>query len=273
MEIELKDISYEYTYPKTLVLQNINLKIEKSDVVALMGASGSGKSTLIKIISSFLKPTTGKALIDGQIVQLNKPHHSLAYVSQSSHKTLFPWLSVERNLYYPNKLRGTLDKTSKTYCDDLLSTLKLDKCRKSFPNKLSGGEQKRLSLAVALSYKPEIVLLDEPFSGIDFKLTEELWDILYQDFQTRKPTVLLVTHSLDEASLLAKRTIFLKNISKEPDKEYYSLYFPEKSITDFDGAATVPRYLQIANAKFVNYKGYLLEQFNLPIDEKNFIQS
>ncbi|MBK9271924.1 MAG: ABC transporter ATP-binding protein [Saprospiraceae bacterium] len=265
MEIELKDISFEYAYPKSLVLQNINLKIEKSDVVALMGASGSGKSTLIKIISSFLKPTTGSALIKGKTILLNKPHQSLAYVSQSSQKTLFPWLSVEKNLYYPNKLRGTFNEVSKKYCDELLSTLKLDKCRKSFPNKLSGGEQKRLSLAVALSYKPEIVLLDEPFSGIDFKLTEELWDILYQDFQTRKPTVLFVTHSLDEASLLANRTVFLKNISNEKDKEFFSLHFPDKCIKDFDGSGTLPRYEQITNANIINYRGYLLEQFNSPL--------
>lgn len=265
MEIELQNISFQYDFPTDLVLQNINIKIEKSDVVALMGTSGSGKSTLIKIISSFLKPTSGDVLINGKSVQVNKPHQSLAYVSQSSYKTLFPWLTVENNIYYPNKLRGTLNAEAKKYCDELLTTLKIEHKRKSFPLKLSGGEQKRLSLAVALSYKPEIILLDEPFSGIDFKLTEELWDVLYSDFQRRKPTVLFVTHSLDEASILANKTVFLKNISKEKEKEFFTLFFPEKKLCDFDGTVSLPRYEQMTNPQIVDYRKYLLEQFNLSI--------
>ncbi|MDP1764107.1 MAG: ATP-binding cassette domain-containing protein [Sediminibacterium sp.] len=265
MEIELQNLTFQYDYPPSLVLQNINLKIEKGDVVALMGPSGSGKSTLIKIISSFLKPSSGNVLINGNPIQINKPYPNLAYVSQSSHKTLFPWLSVEKNIYYPNKLRGNLNSESKQYCDELLSTLKIDRKRKSFPFNLSGGEQKRLSLAVALSYKPEIILLDEPFSGIDFRLTEELWDVLYSDFQERKPTVLFVTHSLDEASLLASKTVFLKNISTEKDKEFFTLHFPDKTVFNFDGEPTLPRYEQMMNHKIIEYRKYLLEEFNKEI--------
>jgi len=259
MSIEIRNLYFQYNFPKTEVLQNINLKIEKGEAVALMGASGSGKSTLIKIISSFLKPTSGDVLINGNPVQLNHPFNSIAYVSQSSTKTLFPWLSVEENIYYPNKLRNQFNPESKKYCDELLKILEIDHRRKSFPLKLSGGEQKRLSLAVSLSYKPEIILLDEPLSGIDFKLAEELWDVLYLDFQKRNPTVLFVTHSLDEATILADRVLFL-NHSK-------SLSKPEKNIFDFDKSDITPRYKLIANPSMVNYKNYLLENFNHAMNE------
>lgn len=257
MEIELQNLSFRYDYPPTLVLHDINLKIEKGDVVALMGTSGSGKSTLIKIISSFLKPTSGNVLINGIAVQANNPFTSIAYVSQSSIKTLFPWLTVEENIYYPNKLRGKFNLDTKQYCEELLSILKIQDKRKSYPLKLSGGQQKRLSLAVALSYKPEIILFDEPFSGIDFKLAEELWDVLYLDFQKRNPTVLFVTHSLDEATILADKVIFL-NGSK-------TLSQAEKTISDFEKINSTPRYDLMKNPKIIVYRNYLLEQFNSSI--------
>lgn len=258
MSIEIKNLSFKYSFPSTPVLQNINLKIETGQVIALMGASGSGKSTFIKIISSFLKPTKGEVLIKGNPVCLNQPFRSLAYVSQSSSKTLFPWLSVEANLYYPSKLRNELNPKTKQYCDELLDILKIKHRRKSYPLKLSGGEQKRLSLAVALSYKPEIILLDEPFSGIDFHLAEELWDVLYMDFQKRNPTVLFVTHSLDEVSILADKVLFLSS-SK-------SLSIPDKSVVDFEKSDSTPRYKLITKPSMVNYKQYLLEQFNLAMN-------
>ena len=175
-----------------------NLKIEKGEVVALMGRSGCGKSTLIKVISSYIKPTNGEVVVDA----------NLAYVSQSSHKTLFPWLNVENNVRYPNKLRKTLNDESVEYCDKLLDVFKIGHLRKYYPTKLSQGEQKRLSLAVALSYKPEIILLDEPFTGIDFKLSTELWNLLYNDFKNRQASALFITHSVHEASI-ADRVVLL----------------------------------------------------------------
>jgi len=258
MSIEIRKLYFQYDFPKTDVLRDINLKIEKGEVVALMGASGSGKSTLIKIISSFLKPTSGEVLINENPVELNQPFRSLAYVSQLSSKTLFPWLSVEANLYYPSQLRNELNPKTKQYCDELLDILKIKHRRKSYPLKLSGGEQKRLSLAVSLSYKPEIILLDEPFSGIDFRLAEELWDVLYKDFQKRNPTVLFITHSLDEVSILANKVLFLTS-SK-------SLSIPDKSVVDFEKSDLTPRYKLITKPSMVNYKQYLLEQFNLAMN-------
>jgi len=255
MSIEVRNLNFQYN-PKTIVLKNINLKIETGEVIALMGASGSGKSTLVKILSSFIQPTSGEVLINGNQVKFNQPYKSIAYVSQAASQTLFPWLSVRQNVYYPNKLRNLLNQEAKQYCDELLKIVGIDHRSDSFPLKLSGGEQKRLSLAVALSYKPEIVLLDEPFSGIDFKLSEELWEVLYSDFQKRKPTVLFVTHSLDEAIILSDKVVFLNSTKNLSD-----------SISPSAKSATTPRYKVMTEQPMMDYKTTLLEKFNTAMNE------
>ena len=244
------------------MLKNIDIEIKSGQVVALMGPSGSGKSTLIKIISSFLEPTEGKILIDNRPVKVNSPYSSLSYVSQSSVRTLFPWFTVEKNIYYPCKLRKIFNNETKAYCDKLLDTLKIKPLRKKYPLNLSGGQEKRLSLAVALSYNPKIILIDEPFSGIDFKLTEELWDVLYNDFKERKPTVFFVTHSLDEASILADKVFFLKNSKGISIPEKSTPDFKDTCFQDFTISETTPRYKLLAHSSIVNYKSYLLNEFN-----------
>lgn len=253
MCIEVKSVSFRY--PKEPeVLVGINLHINTGEVVALMGSSGSGKSTLVKIISSFLKPSTGQIFVNAETIKFNRPHREISYVSQFSLKTLFPWKTVEENIYYPNKLRKCLDSATKMYCDTLLAKLKIAHKRKSFPLSLSGGEQKRLALGVALSYKPKIILLDEAFSGLDFGLAQELWQVLHEDFQLRKPTVLLVTHSFDEATVLAGKVIFL-NSSK-------SLLHAEKTANDFDLDNSVSRCELIMQSNAIEYRNYLLKRFN-----------
>jgi ABC-type multidrug transport system ATPase subunit len=259
MKVVIENLSFNYSSPFSEVLKNVNLTINSGEVVAFMGASGSGKSTIVKLLLSFLKPCTGAIYFDDKIIEYNKPFNSMAYVSQSSFKTLFPWLTVEENLYYPNKLRGTLNTESKEYCDTLLNTLKLNHKRNSYPLQLSGGEQKRLTLAVAFSYHPKLFFLDEPFSGIDFKLTEELWDVLYNYFQEYKPTVVLATHSIDEASLIADKVLFFNK-----DK---GIVNPLKSISDFEVSKDVPRNKFILEPSIINYKKHLLEQFNLAVCE------
>lgn len=226
MKIDIENLSFKYD--DRLIFENAVLKIE-NEIVALMGKSGSGKSTLIKIITSFFKPLTGEVNLNSQ---------NIAYVSQSSHKTLFLWMTVEDNIYYPNKLRKTLNDETKKYCDNLLTIFKIDHLRKSFVLKLSEGEQKRLSLAVALSYKPEIVLLDEPFSGIDLILSKELWSILLNDFKNRNVTALFITHNTQEAAF-ADRVVFLNSFKK--------IQNVEKTVKDFNNTA--------------DYTTYILEQF------------
>jgi len=253
MSIEIRDLSFRYDHSTEFVLDKINLQIGEGEVIALMGASGSGKSTLIKIISSFLRPTVGHVLINEKRVKPNRPHRQIAYVSQSSVKTLFPWLTVRDNVYYPNKLRSQLTKKRRDYCNQLLEILRISDKGESYPLRISGGEQKKVSLAVALSYKPRIILLDEPFSGIDFNLAEELWDVLHHDFQIRKPTVLLVTHSLDEAAVLADRTIFL-NRSRTLSRPSVAPRSP--------GREKWPRHAVLASAEMAPYKTELINEFN-----------
>lgn len=259
MTIELKNISIGFEFPKTEVLKNVNLKVNKEEVVALLGYSGAGKSTLIKIISAFLEPTTGEVSIDERKVKRGKPDRKLGYLCQSAEKMLFPWLTVENNVQYPLYLREKLDEGGRKYCEQLLQSLNLSHRKKSYPQKLSGGELKRASLAMTLSYKPEIILLDEPFSGLDLELTKNLWDILYNEFENRKPTVLFITHSLDEAALLAHKTVFITK-SK-------SLLIDDKTSENFKIPKTVPRYELLNHPDVVRYKQHLLSLFDQSLNE------
>jgi len=208
MSLKITNLNYGYRKNEE-VIKNLSLYIGSGEHVALMGSSGSGKSTLLKLIMSYLKPNSGNIYINDHPVVYNNPLNNIAYVSQSSVKTLFPWLRVIDNIKYPLKLRKQLTKDNIIYCDYLIEKFNLSHKTRSFPLMLSGGEQKRLSLAIALSYKPELVLLDEPFSGVDFSLTEELWSLLYEYFKTNRTTVFFATHNINEAAVMADRVVFL----------------------------------------------------------------
>ncbi|MDP1728465.1 MAG: ATP-binding cassette domain-containing protein [Bacteroidota bacterium] len=263
MNIEINNLYFNYSYPATTVLENVNLKINSGEVVALMGNSGCGKSTLLQIISTLIKPTKGiiNFYINDKKQDNNQIMQNLAYVTQDSDKMLFPWLTVEENLYYPNNLRNRLKCDGwKDHCDKILDDLKISHKRKNYPNKISGGERKRLSIAVALSYKPNIILMDEPLTGIDFKLTQELWDFLYEDFQIRNPTVLFVTHSLDEASILADRVVYFK-------EKFKSIWQPKRDFFYYEKVETFPRHELLKHEKVKEYKDYLLDEFKTAIND------
>ncbi len=259
MTIELENVSVSFDFPKTEVLKNLNFKINEREVVAMLGYSGAGKSTIIKIISSFIKPTTGKAKINGNEIEKGHPYKKLGYLCQSSEKMLFPWLTVEQNVLYSLKLRGELNPMTRKYCNGLIESLNLSHRTKSYPYKLSGGEQKRLSLAVVLSYQPDLLLLDEPFAGLDLELTKNLWDVLYKEFETEKPTVLFVTHSLDEAALLANRTVFITKSQ--------TLLKDSMKAADFNIPLTFPRYELLNHPSVIAYKQHLLSLFNQSLNE------
>jgi len=263
MTLEVQGLYFNYLFPEDTVLENVNFRIESGEVVALMGTSGCGKSTLLQIISTLLKPTKGKVVFyNNDKIQDNKQvMQSLAYVTQDSDKMLFPWLTVEQNLYYPNSLRRRLNKEDwKIRCDNILDVLKISDIRKKYPHKISGGQRKRLSIAVALSYKPSIILMDEPLTGIDFKLTQELWDFLFSDFNDRNPTVLLVTHSLDEASILADRVMYFK-------PKFKSIYRPGKDFDYYEKDVKVKRHELLKHEGIIRYKQYLLDEFNNAIND------
>ena len=214
--IEVTNISFKYETQKEHTLKDVNFSIAKGEKVALLGASGKGKSTLLKLIASYLKKQEGSIKVDSKEIGKKIIDDSMSYLPQNAEKALFIWKQAKKNLYYPVKLRkGNLTAEDKQFCDDCAKEFGLtDKELNNFPLNLSGGEKKRLSVIMALSIKPSIVLLDEPFAGLDFETTENIWKFLRKYFADNNTTVLLVTHSIDEAAVMADRVIFLSKKGK-----------------------------------------------------------
>ena len=180
------------------------------EFVSILGPSGSGKSTLLRIISGLDKQTSGKIKINNNIVSDENYHsppekRNLGLVVQD--KSLFPHLNALRNVTFGIRSQKDRDNTGK----DLLKLFKVDQHEKKFPNELSGGEQQRVALARSLAPKPNILLLDEPFSALDDDLKEELYMETKKIIQDKSMTVLMVTHDRKEAEIFSDKIIFLKD--------------------------------------------------------------
>jgi NitT/TauT family transport system ATP-binding protein len=260
VQIIIEGVDFSYRFPKKEILKNVNLIVERGEIVALMGTSGFGKTTLLKLISNLIKPTRGKISLTPRNDNIKT---KLAYLTQDANKMIFPWMSVESNLYYPLRLRNELTDQNKSYCKSLYEKLELDsKLLKSFPNKISGGERKRLSIAMALSYQPDIILLDEPLTGLDFALTQKLWDFLYTDFTERNPTVLMITHNLDEAIVLAHRILIIHYLDAYEHKESKTITELPLGINNYFSNTSTPRSNLLFEPEVMEYKKYVLENFN-----------
>lgn len=182
------------------VLGRIEARIPSGQFVALVGPSGTGKTTLLNMISGLEKCELGSVSIDFKAVT-GRPDCKISYIFQQPR--LMPWLTVVENL------KLTAPECSSEEIERMLERVGLQGKSASYPRHLSGGMQKRVSIARAFLSKPELLLLDEPFVSLDFPTAENLKCILEELWQEHKPTVLFVTHDLDEAIRLSDRVLFL----------------------------------------------------------------
>lgn len=193
LSLEIKDLHFAYQDPK--VLQNINLNVEERETVALIGPSGFGKTTLLQLIAGDLSPQTGSI----------KKLGLWRRVFQSN--ALFPWLTVEENIKLG--LRG-IEKNRQLDFDQLVNLLDLKRVLNFYPRQLSGGLRQRTEIARALIGKPDGLLLDEPFSSLDYMIRHETRNYLAELLKEFPMTMILVTHDIPEAVSLAKKIYVLK---------------------------------------------------------------
>ncbi|KTC98658.1 AAA-associated domain-containing protein [Legionella erythra] len=189
-----------------LVLEDVNFKLREGEIVALLGKSGSGKSTLLRIIAGLVPPSSGTVTYRGQPV--TRPVPGIAMVFQSF--ALMPWLTVLENVELGLEAQGVGREERRQRAIDAIDIIGLDGFESAFPKELSGGMRQRVGFARALVINPDVLLMDEPFSALDVLTAENLKSDLLELWQEKKTNtngILLVTHNIEEAAMLADRIV------------------------------------------------------------------
>lgn len=205
--LQVEKISQTYISGNRTVraLGNISFEVAQGEFVCIVGTSGSGKSTLLRVLGGLLTPSSGHVWLAGEVVE--KPPPSIGFVFQKSN--LMPWRTVLENILLPLEIAGSLDAAAQARARSLLTTMGLLDFADAYPAHLSGGMAQRLALARALIQQPQLLLLDEPFGALDALTRERLnLELLYL-WQHYGQTVVMVTHSIDEAVFMADRILVL----------------------------------------------------------------
>jgi len=186
-------------------LDGVSLTVQQGEFVCLIGPSGCGKSTLLRIVAGLLKPSAGEVLLEGK--QQDTPQRQLGLVFQQP--TLLPWRTVQDNVALPLELGGCSAPEVQKQTAALLALVGLSGFEDEYPTHLSGGMAQRAAIARALAQTPNVLLLDEPFGALDALTRERMAAELLHIWQRDKRTVLMVTHNVEEAALLADRVVVL----------------------------------------------------------------
>jgi NitT/TauT family transport system ATP-binding protein len=186
-------------------LAEASLSVLPNQFVCLIGPSGCGKSTLLRILGGLLKPSHGRVLLAGE--PLNGPQRRIGFVFQ--HANLMPWRSTLRNVSLPLEVQGLARQEADQRAMEMLKLVGLAEFAEALPRDLSGGMRQRVALARALVYDPDVLLLDEPFGALDALTRERMnWELL-KLWEARRKTVVMVTHSIQEAIFLSDRVLVM----------------------------------------------------------------
>jgi sulfonate transport system ATP-binding protein len=193
------------TYPNgTHALGNVSLAVEQGEILAIVGGSGCGKSTLLRLAAGLDLPTAGTIAVDGTII--DKPHPAVGIVFQEPR--LLPWLSVADNIGFG--LADVPKAERRDRVERLLTRIGLAGYGNRWPRELSGGQAQRVAIARALVTQPKVLLLDEPFSALDAFTRASLQDALLALWDAQKPTLVIVTHDVDEAIVLGDKVVVME---------------------------------------------------------------
>jgi len=188
-------------------LSDINLVINRGDFVSLIGPSGCGKTTLMRAIADLEQPTSGRITVNGVSPAEARLKRAYGYVFQAP--VLYPWRTVERNVTLPLEIMGIPAAERSRRAQHYLAMVHLTGFERKFPWQLSGGMQQRVSIARALSFEPDLLLMDEPFGALDEITRDHLNEQLLELWERTGKTVIFVTHSIPEATFLSSRIVVM----------------------------------------------------------------
>jgi NitT/TauT family transport system ATP-binding protein len=188
-------------------LANINLSIRRKEFVCLLGPSGCGKSTILSLMAGLTMPSAGTVTIDGQSVDAARGNHRIGLVFQDA--VLLPWRTVSENVSLPLEVLKIARREREDRIKSALTLVGLAGFEQRFPHELSGGMRQRLGIARALSFDPQVLLMDEPFGALDAITRDNMSIELLRIWEHRQKTVVFVTHSISEAAYLSDRVVVM----------------------------------------------------------------
>ena len=191
--------------PVTRALSDISLTIPAGQLVSILGPSGCGKTTLLNILAGFLAPTSGSASLGGQRIIGPGPDRGMVFQQGA----LFEWMSVRRNVDFGPRMKGVPVADRTTLTDRLLASVGLSAFAEKSVYELSGGMQQRVALARCLANDPEVILMDEPLGALDALTREKMQGLILRLWKETGKTVILITHSVEEALLLGERLLVM----------------------------------------------------------------
>ncbi|MEH6944664.1 ABC transporter ATP-binding protein [Bacillus sp. JJ722] len=221
---------YFTTLQATTALEDVSLSIEEGEFVSFLGPSGCGKTTLLSIIAGLLKPTFGVTKLDADPDYVEKKQ-DIGYMLQQDY--LFPWKTIRENILLGLKLQKKQQIELELRALKLLNEIGLTNVESLYPNQLSGGMRQRVALVRTLATNPKILLLDEPFSALDYVTKLKLENLVFATLKNFNKTAILVTHDIGEAIAMSDR-IFM--FSAKPGRLYQTFIVPEelKTLAPFE---------------------------------------
>jgi NitT/TauT family transport system ATP-binding protein len=224
-------------------LDGVNLGVKKEEIVTIVGPSGCGKTTLLNIIAGFESLTSGELLLRGKPISGIGPDRSLVFQSPA----LFPWLTVLGNVVFGAKHTGRKKREYLPKALAFIESVGLTDFQNHYPYQLSGGMKQRVQLARSLLNNPEVLLMDEPFGPLDWQTRSEMQELLLKVWQEYHPTILMVTHDVEEAIFISDRVYVL---TRRPGriKMEIAVTFPKPRKTEL-----------VTRAKFVEIKSEILQ--------------
>jgi NitT/TauT family transport system ATP-binding protein len=188
-----------------VAIRDLSLDVTEGEFICLLGASGCGKSTMLALFAGFLRPTAGEVLLRGQPITGIEPRCGVVFQSYA----LFPWKTVRGNVEFGPKMRGVNRAARHATAQRFIDMVKLTGFEDRYPSELSGGMQQRVTLARILAADPEVLLMDEPFAALDAMTRQIMQEELLRIHETSGKTTVFITHSIDEALILADRIVIM----------------------------------------------------------------
>lgn len=221
--IRLEEVTHVYVTKSeaNMAIENISITIDEGEFISIVGPSGCGKSTILSCIAGLIQPTSGSVYIEDK--RIEGPSAKVGYMLQSDY--LFEWRNIYKNARIGLEVMNKLTPENEKYLHYLLQEMSLGAYKHHFPSQLSGGMRQRASLVRTLVSKPDILLLDEPFSALDYQTKLRLEDLVFSTLKRHEKTAILVTHDISEAIAMSDRIYIM---GRNPGKLKEELEIPKQ---------------------------------------------